>query len=45
MKEDDIMGVVEGAAKAKSTGSGTRKIGAVAAVLALGALLTLPFAL
>jgi chaperonin GroES len=44
MKEDDIMGVVEGVTKSKSTGSGTRKVGAVAAVLALGALLTLPFA-
>jgi chaperonin GroES len=44
MKEDDIMGVVEGLTKSKSTGSGTRKVGAVAAVLALGALLTLPFA-
>ena len=44
MKEDDIMGVVEGVTKSKSTGSGTRNVGAVAAVLALGALLTLPFA-
>ena len=44
MKEDDIMGVVEGAMKSQSAASGTRKIGAVAAVLALGALLTLPFA-
>ena len=44
MKEDDIMGVVEGGMKSKSAGSGTRKIGAVAAFLALGALLTLPFA-
>jgi chaperonin GroES len=42
MKEDDIMGVVEGVTKRKS--AGTRKVGAVAAVLALGALLTLPFA-
>ena len=45
MKEDDIMGVVEGVAKGKSTGSGTRKLGAVAAVLAFATLLTLPFAL
>jgi chaperonin GroES len=45
MKEDDIMGVVEGAA-AKSKGSGastTRRVGAIAAVLALGLLATLPF--
>jgi chaperonin GroES len=45
MKEDDIMGVVEGAA-AKLKGSGastTRRVGAVAAVLALGLLATLPF--
>jgi chaperonin GroES len=45
MKEDDIMGVVEGAAT-KSKGSGastTRRVGAVAAVLALGMLATLPF--
>ena len=43
MKEDDIMGVVEGAAQSKATGSGARKVGAIAAVLALGAVLTLPF--
>jgi chaperonin GroES len=43
MKEDDIMGVVEGAATSKSSGSGSRKVGAMAAVLALGALITLPF--
>ena len=45
MKEDDIMGVVEGSA-AKSKGSGastTRRVGAMAAVLALGLLATLPF--
>jgi chaperonin GroES len=41
MKEDDIMGVVEEAAKGKSTGA--RKVGAFAAVV-FGALLTLPFA-
>ena len=40
MKEDDIMGVVEGAA----TGSTSRKVGAVAAVLALGVLIAAPFA-
>ena len=44
MKEDDIMGVVESAAKDKSSGSAPRKVAAVAAVLALGALVTLPFA-
>jgi chaperonin GroES len=44
MKEDDIMGVVEGAAKSKTWGSASRKVGALAAVLALGALVTLPFA-
>jgi chaperonin GroES len=43
MKEDDIMGVVEGAAQSKGSGSGSRKVAAVAAVLALGAVLTLPF--
>ena len=43
MKEDDIMGVVEGTAKAKGSGSATRRAGAIAAVLAFGALLTLPF--
>jgi chaperonin GroES len=45
MKEEDIMGVAEGAA-AKSKGLGastTRRVGAVAAVLALGLLATLPF--
>jgi chaperonin GroES len=45
MKEDDIMGVVEGAT-AKSKGSGastTRRVGAMAAMLALGLLATLPF--
>ena len=45
MKEDDIMGVVEGAAaKSKHSGaSTTRRVGAMAAVLALGLLATLPF--
>jgi chaperonin GroES len=43
MKED-IMGVVEGAAKSKTTGSTSRKAGALAAGLALAALVTLPFA-
>jgi chaperonin GroES len=44
MKEDDIMGVVEGAA-AKSRGSTTsttRRVGAIAAMLALALLATLP---
>jgi chaperonin GroES len=45
MKEDDIMGVVEGAAKSKSSGSTSRKAGAIAAVLALGVLITASFAL
>jgi chaperonin GroES len=44
MKEDDILGVVEGAAERKSSGSASRRAGAVAAVLALAALVTLPFA-
>jgi chaperonin GroES len=44
MKEDDIMGVVEGAAKSKSSCSTSRKAGALAAGLALAALVTLPFA-
>jgi chaperonin GroES len=45
MKEDDIMGVVEGAAKSKTTGStATRKVGAIAAVLALGVMVAAPFA-
>jgi chaperonin GroES len=44
MKEDDIMGVVEGATKGKSAGSSAaRKAGAIAAMLALGLLATLPF--
>jgi chaperonin GroES len=46
MKEDDIMGVVETVA-AKSKGSGastTRRVGAIAAVLVIGLLATLPFA-
>jgi len=44
MKEDDIMGVVEGVAKSTTSGA-TRKSGAIAAVLALGALIAAPFAL
>jgi chaperonin GroES len=44
MKEDDIMGVVEGAAKPKTSGSPSRKVGAIAAVLALGVLVAAPFA-
>ena len=44
MKEDDIMGVVEGTAKGKSSGSTSRKVGALAASLALAAVVTLPFA-
>jgi chaperonin GroES len=45
MKEDDIMGVIEGAtAKARGSGaSSTRRAGAIAAVVALGVLATLPF--
>jgi len=44
MKEDDIMGVVEGDAKSKASGSASRKVGALAAVLALGVLVAAPFA-
>jgi chaperonin GroES len=44
MKEDDIMGLVEGAARDKNSGSTSRKAGALAAGLALAALVTLPFA-
>jgi chaperonin GroES len=44
MKEDDIMGVVESAAKDKGSSTALRKVAAVAAVLALGALVALPFA-
>jgi chaperonin GroES len=44
MKEDDIMGVVEGAAKSKGSGSTSRKAGAPAAGIALATLVTLPFA-
>ena len=44
MKEDDIMGVVEGAAKSEKSGSSARKVGAIAAVLALGVLVAAPFA-
>jgi chaperonin GroES len=44
MKEDDIMGVVEGAAQFKTSGSSARKVGAIAAVLALGVLVAAPFA-
>lgn len=43
MKEDDIMGVVEGATASKSSSS-SRKAGAIAAVLALGVLVAAPFA-
>jgi chaperonin GroES len=44
MKEDDIMGVVEGGATWKGTaGSGTRRTGAIAAAIALFALAVLPF--
>ena len=44
MKEDDIMGVVEdSAAKAKGSGSTSRRAGAIAAMLTFAALLTLPF--
>jgi chaperonin GroES len=43
MKEDDIMGVVEGAAKSNTIGSTSRKAGALAAGFALAALVTLPF--
>jgi chaperonin GroES len=44
MKEDDIMGVVEGAAQSKASGSSARKVGAIAAMLALGVLVAAPFA-
>jgi len=44
MKEDDIMGVVEGTAKSKTSGAPARKVGAIAAVLALGVLVAAPFA-
>jgi chaperonin GroES len=44
MKEDDIMGVVEGTAQSKTSGSSARKVGAIAAVLALGVLVAAPFA-
>jgi chaperonin GroES len=44
MKEDDIMGVVEGAAQSKTSGSSARKVGAIAAVLALSVLVAAPFA-
>jgi chaperonin GroES len=44
MKEDDIMGVVEGVTKGKSAGSSAaRRAGAIAAMLALGLVATLPF--
>jgi chaperonin GroES len=43
MKEDDIMGIVEGAAKSKSSGSASRRVGAAAAIVALGVLAALPF--
>jgi chaperonin GroES len=44
MKEDDILGVVEDAAKSKTTGSAARQAGAIAAVIALGVLVAVPFA-
>ena len=44
MKEDDIMGVVEGATASKSSGPTSRRTGAIAAVLALGVLVAAPFA-
>ena len=44
MKEDDIMGVVEGAPASKSSGPTSRRTGAIAAVLALGVLVAAPFA-
>jgi chaperonin GroES len=44
MKEDDIMGVVEGAARSKTSGSTSSKLGALAAVLAFGVLIAAPFA-
>jgi chaperonin GroES len=44
MKEDDIMGVVEGAGHSKSSGSTARRAGAIAAVVALGVLVAAPFA-
>jgi hypothetical protein len=37
------MGVVEGAAKSKSSGSSSRRVGAVAGIVALGVLAALPF--
>jgi chaperonin GroES len=44
MKEDDIMGVVEGAAKSATSGPASRKVGAIAAVLALIVVAAAPFA-
>ena len=44
MKEDDIMGVVEGAGHSKSSGSTARRAGAIAAVVAMGVLVAAPFA-
>jgi len=44
MKEDDIMGVVEGTAKSKTSGSASGKAGAIAAALAFGVLVAAPFA-
>jgi chaperonin GroES len=44
MKEDDIMGVVEGAAQSKTSGSTARRAGAIAAAVALGVLVAAPFA-
>jgi chaperonin GroES len=44
MKEDDIMGVVEDAGKSKSAGAASRKVGAIAAAVALGVMVAAPFA-
>jgi chaperonin GroES len=44
MKEDDIMGVVEGVVKNKSAGSTSRRAGTLAAAVALGVLVAAPFA-
>jgi chaperonin GroES len=44
MKEDDIMGVVEGAAQSKTSASTALKAGAIAAAVALGVLVAAPFA-
>jgi chaperonin GroES len=44
MTEHDIMGVVEAAADSKRSGAASRRVGAWAAVVALGVLATLSFA-